>query len=234
MEAKMVSKQWKFPGSPDQFVGVVMWAITLRQVFKEDHPEKYEVANQPDICMKVAGDYGITYENVAREMVQLRTRVVDNLEHMRKLERDLEASFNPATMKRTFDDIKDVIPDYFYAAMAGELFSIYGWERSKELFYPEEESGDLLSGSEGWYRAFVAACKKVDLEWLAEYRDSLEWYDADRFDGMIEAEIYKGFMKKDKASIMASNYYYRYLVGRNDSHNKETTTETTDGGQNGK
>jgi hypothetical protein len=82
---------------------------------------------------------------------------------MRKLERDLEAAFNPATMKRTFDDIKDVIPDYFYAAMAGELFSVYGWERSKELFYTDEDREDLLSGSEGWCRAFEAACKKLSM-----------------------------------------------------------------------
>ena len=162
-----MNKEWTFPGSPDQFVGVVMWAMTLRQAFKDDHPEKIEVADRPDMCMKVAGDYGITYENVAKEMVRNGIMALDKWDHMCKLERDLDAAFDPNTnsntSKNSLAEVRNIIPDYFYAAMAGELFSVYGWDRSKELFYTDEDREDLLSGSEGWCRAFEAACKKLSM-----------------------------------------------------------------------
>ena len=29
------------------------------------------------------------------------------------------------------------IPDYFYTAFAGELLSVYGWSRSRDMFYPD-------------------------------------------------------------------------------------------------
>ena len=130
--------EWTWSGSPDRFVGIVLWAMMLRQAFKDDHPLKYEAAKRPDICMKVAGEYGMTYQNVAKEMVRNGITALDNWERSRKAERDLEAAFDPNITSNTsinsLAEVKDIIPDYFYSAMAGELFSVYGWERSKELF----------------------------------------------------------------------------------------------------
>ena len=110
-------------------------------------------------------------------------------------------------------EISDRIPDYFYTALAGELFSVFGWERAKDAFYSEEDDSvcDLDSSTGGWAEAFYATCTKLDMQWLAEYYNTLEWYDSDIFDGIIEAEIGQRFMKKEETG---ANSYYRYLCQR--------------------
>ena len=67
--------------------------------------------------------------------------------------------------------IKDRIPDYFYTAFAGKLFSVYGWERSRDMFYPEIDGGDadLASSTSGWVQAFKATCRKLDMELQAAF-----------------------------------------------------------------
>ena len=111
-------------------------------------------------------------------------------------------------------EIQERIPDYFYTAFAGELFSVYGWERSRWMFYPEEskEYVDLDSSSAGWAQALEATCRKLEMDWLFAYYQTLEWYDSDVFDGIIEKEIGKQFMngKCDNA-----NNYYLYLLHKN-------------------
>ena len=114
------------------------------------------------------------------------------------------------------------IPDYFYTAFAGELFSIYGWSRSKDMFYPDSapEYVDLGSGTVGWVQAFRATCQKLEMEWLLKYYEDLPWYDSDVFDGIVEQEIGRRFMnRKDDVG----NGYYRYLLGR--EQNRESTDE---------
>lgn len=113
-------------------------------------------------------------------------------------------------------EIKERIPDYFYTAFAGELFSVYGWARSKMMFYPKKDKGcaDLESSSAGWVQAFLATCRKLEMQWLADYYEALLWYDSDVFDGIIEQEIYRRFMIKEDET---TNDYYRYLVNKEKS-----------------
>lgn len=112
-------------------------------------------------------------------------------------------------------EIKDRIPDYFYIALAGELFSIFGWSESRWRFYPEEGKAyaDLASGSAGWMKALKAACRKLDMDWLLAYYQTLEWYDSDVFDGILEQEIRRHFMN---GKAEGTNEYYRFLCSRDD------------------
>ena len=118
--------------------------------------------------------------------------------------------------------IKDQIPEYFYIAFAGEIFSVYGWERSRDMFYPEKDEGyaDLASSPFAWFQAFKATCRKLEVEWLLEYYETLPWYDSDVFDGIIEQEISRRFMNRKEDG---GNEYYRYLLSQEQS--KEDTNE---------
>lgn len=110
-------------------------------------------------------------------------------------------------------DIKDNIPDYFYYAMAGELVSIFGLHILQKQSYKEDEWYDLETITNGWYEAFKAACRKLDMDWLLEYRNQLEWYDSDIFDGEIEKEIVEKFCKHNHMEDHA-NCYYKYLLSK--------------------
>ena len=89
-------------------------------------------------------------------------------------------------------EIDDKIPEYFYYAFAGELFSIYG----PGLFKPWEETCrdgspyyDLDSSSARWDLAFRQTCVKLGMHWLLDYYHTLGWYNGDRFDGIVEWRI---------------------------------------------
>lgn len=104
-------------------------------------------------------------------------------------------------------DIKDRIPSYFYQALAGELFSVFGWRLGIQMFTDKEYGNgyyNLDSGSGGWYVAFEETCRKLDMQWLFDYWKSLEWYDSDIFDGEIEEGIRNYY-------INGSSDYYKYL-----------------------
>ena len=122
----------------------------------------------------------------------------------------------------THEGIMKRIPDYFYTAFAGELFSVYGWARSRDMFYPEKDEGyaGLASSTAGWVQAMRATCRKLDMEWLLEYYETLPWYDSDVFDGILEQEIGRRFMNRKDAG---GNEYYRYLLSQEQS--KEDTNE---------
>ena len=111
------------------------------------------------------------------------------------------------------EDIDSRIPDYFYSAMAGELFSVVGWAYSRDIFYPEQcpECVDLDAGTEGWSVALEMTCKKLDMEWLWEYHESLPWQESDILDGIIEQRIRQRFMN---SSLDRAGDYYAYLENR--------------------
>lgn len=121
-------------------------------------------------------------------------------------------------------DIESRIPDYFYYAMAGELVSIFGpWILEKQD-YPEYDDGneilgdpnvdgsyyDLNSSTSGWNEAFKMTCKKLNMMWLMDYYETLEWYYSDIFDGIIEDRIIENYIEKDHIHDHA-NCYYKYL-----------------------
>ena len=51
--------------------------------------------------------------------------------------------------------------------------------------------------------------------WLYEYWDSLEWYDSDVFDGIMEERVMEK-VKESKNGI--SNGYYGYLCGKHEKY----------------
>lgn len=86
------------------------------------------------------------------------------------------------------DDILTKIPDYFWPALAGKLVSVF----SPTIFDKEVTdvgeswySIDFVCGTAGFDLAFHMACRKLDMMWLYDYRDRLEWYDYDMFDSEI-------------------------------------------------
>lgn len=124
------------------------------------------------------------------------------------------------------EEIDNKIPQYFYYAMAGELCSIFGPEIFQKITDVEyDDAGNRIppkddvdhsyyyldSSSGGWYEALRMTCKKLDMEWLLNYLDSLEWYDSDIFDGIIEARIIEYFIEAEDYNC---NVYYQYLISR--------------------
>lgn len=111
-------------------------------------------------------------------------------------------------------EIAERIPDYFYFALAGELFGTAGYENGLYMFTDrsEDTNGEYHnfdSGTSGWYVAFMMTCKKLDMLWLLEYYNGLPWYDSDIFDGIMEENIEKRFVRESSAGW---NCYYGYLL----------------------
>ena len=134
------------------------------------------------------------------------------------------------------EHIDKYIPDYFYAAMAGELFSVFGLDWAKSAFKPyiqleydeehpprqylapceptsEEIKYDLDTGTSGWEEAFLNTCKKLDIEWFSDYYSRLDWYDKDIFDEIIETRIVKQFI--EKPNLRGCSPYYEYSFKNN-------------------
>lgn len=74
------------------------------------------------------------------------------------------------------------IPNCFYEQLIDELVGVFG----KDILDCAKEYGDLCSGTYGWHKAMGLAAEKLGLSWIMEYSDSIEWYDSDVFDGLIE------------------------------------------------
>ena len=91
---------------------------------------------------------------------------------------------------------------------------MFGWERAKDMFYPDEskEYVDFASSTNGLALAFMGTCEKLDMNWLYAYYQTLTWYDSDVFDGIIEQEIGKRFMNENGDN---ANDYYQYLLEKN-------------------
>lgn len=105
-------------------------------------------------------------------------------------------------------EIKGRIPDCFYTAMAGELFAIYGYEIATKLFEMDSAGSwmGLDTSTRGWHAAFFMACKKLNMEWLYEYRSDLARFELNLFDAEIEEEIYSRFV------LRYNNLYYKYIL----------------------
>lgn len=106
------------------------------------------------------------------------------------------------------ENIKSRIPEYFYYALGGEYVSIMG----ATALLRDTDGLSLLDyngGTAGYAEAFKMTCKKLDMDWLYEYWDSLPWYQSDLFDCEISIEVMKCFDKEDNA-----NAYYKYLLSK--------------------
>ena len=109
-------------------------------------------------------------------------------------------------------EIKDKIPDAFYIALAGELYSVFGLvvaKKDEDDFYGIE----FLGGTTGWVVAFQATCQKMNMQWLLDYYNALEWFDSDLFDGEISDMVIQKFYEADETN---ANAYYLYLVSKDE------------------
>lgn len=100
------------------------------------------------------------------------------------------------------------IPSYFYIAFAGELFSVFG----NIILHYDSEHGHFLEciyGTGGFYEAFKMTCYKLNMSDLEEYRNTLIWYDCDKFDSIILENVIKQIDEMGNA-----NSYYQYLIRR--------------------
>lgn len=94
------------------------------------------------------------------------------------------------------DEIKNKLPRYFPAAFAGELCSVFG-----PMIFEKDETNiytlSYLGGTAGWVEALKMTCKKLGMDWLWNYYNSLEWYDSDLFDGEVEDMIVSTFIENN-------------------------------------
>ncbi len=102
------------------------------------------------------------------------------------------------------EEIDSQIPDYFYPALAGELFSVFG----PSVYEPIDGVYSLNTSTHGWHEAMQATCDKLGLGWLMSYYNSLTWYDSDMFDGIIEDRVVRII---EQAGSWES-VYYTYLI----------------------
>lgn len=120
-------------------------------------------------------------------------------------------------------EIDEKIPDYFYAALAGELCSIYGvdiFRKHPNIEYDNDGNEkidwenyyyDLNSGTGGWINAVFATCERLNMQWLSDYWIGLEWYDSDILDSIIEARIIERFIDNKRNP---GESYFQYLINK--------------------
>ena len=109
---------------------------------------------------------------------------------------------------RKFDDVISKIPEYFYPAFAGELVSVFGIS----VLTPYKDGVNPLlyiSGSGGWNMALEMACRKLNMDWILDWYDKLEWYDSDDFDCELVELINSKFLN---GKLESANSYYRWLL----------------------
>lgn len=88
--------------------------------------------------------------------------------------------------------------------MLGEVVAVNGvW-----ILDCGREYGDLDSSTYGWTRALQQACDKLDLGWIMDYYNSLEWYDSDIFDGEIESRCCELITRRDEEKVQKAHTAY--------------------------
>lgn len=110
------------------------------------------------------------------------------------------------------DEILTKIPQHFWPAFAGELVSTFDlliFNKSENDFYPL----NYVSGTNGWNAALRMTCKKLEMKWLFDYYDKLEWWQSDMFDGEFEDLLIKNFVE---AEDLPASTYYAWMIGDND------------------
>ena len=121
------------------------------------------------------------------------------------------------------DEIDSKIPDYFYPALAGELFALFGPDifDTVDLVCDEDELDyeapmeypyynlALNTESQGWVQAVLATCKKLDMMWLFDYWHTLEYYDANIFSDIMAERVIDRFVERKNDH---GNSYYKYLL----------------------
>lgn len=106
------------------------------------------------------------------------------------------------------EEILSKIPQHFWPAFAGELVSTLGlgvFDKENDYYVLYD-----VSGTFGWNAAFRMTCNKLEMKWLYEYYDKLEWWESDRFDSEVEDLLIKNFVEVEATP---ANTYYAWLIG---------------------
>lgn len=107
------------------------------------------------------------------------------------------------------EEILAKVPEYFWPALAGELVSTFGMTVFEK--HDENEYGlYFLSSTCGWNAALRMTCKKLEMKWLFDYYDKLEWWQSDKFDGELEDLLIKNYVE---AEDLPAATYYAWLIG---------------------
>ena len=85
-------------------------------------------------------------------------------------------------------EIKDKIPEKFYSIMLHELVKVFG-EDILDPPFGHEDSYNLNPSTFGWECALSRTCDTLNMNWLFDYWDELDWHESDLFDDEIEEEI---------------------------------------------
>lgn len=64
-------KKNNFPQSTSTLIGIIQWALVLRQVMKEGRTDAIELLQNPLQTYDVAIQYGFTYAAIERELVRI-------------------------------------------------------------------------------------------------------------------------------------------------------------------
>ena len=107
----------------------------------------------------------------------------------------------------------DHIPEYFWAAFAGELVGVFG-PHILDKVDDEDDSYYFIqydTGTSGWHEAFKSACFKTECDWLYGYYQRLDWMESDQFDAEIADLVVKNCIEADHSG--ASPYYLYLLRG---------------------
>jgi hypothetical protein len=119
------------------------------------------------------------------------------------------------------EDILSKIPEYFWSALAGELVSVFGPHALEKV----DDSYNLyfLTGTTGWNAALRMTCRKLDMDWLYEYYNNLQWWESDMFDGEFEDLIISKFVEAEdidnwpevptEEQERHASTYYSWLTG---------------------
>lgn len=107
-------------------------------------------------------------------------------------------------------EILSKIPEYFWAGFSGELVSVFGLDLFDKVEEDQEcTHADFVVGTAGWNYALRATCDKLNLKWLFDYYDKLDWMQSDMFDGEILNKVLEKFVSQ---SGEGTSPYYIHLA----------------------
>lgn len=109
---------------------------------------------------------------------------------------------NSTESKKDYSDVVSKIPDYFWQPFAGELAAIFGFD-----IFDRWRVDDKVSTT-GWAKAFKITCKKLDLDFLWDSYDILDWEESDLFD---DAVVDRLALKLAEFKLYDTNPYYMWL-----------------------
>lgn len=117
---------------------------------------------------------------------------------------------------------KPKIPQFLIAAIAGELYSIFGSDIEGAL--DGEKYLHAILGSTGWERAFEEACRKTANNEVLYWRKIADRQQRAYFDEALISGIDKTLSNQD-GMRRAGESYLRFLITKHNENNLEATKD---------